>query len=1124
MFINKLKLKHLSNFEPENNLIYFIINLKGKIIYKSELFKSLNIKAKSIYDFCNINKNKWSEIIKNISSNVFAYDLLYDNKTLKCLIIKLKDNINGYIFKIYFVSNYPEVKDKILFENNNIYFIGDIFLKNLSEEDLKQLTTELNNTYENFSSDNKINKDNFFILNIDSNIYSLRLFSHANYRIIEIVSVLKESDDFILLENKLKDTLILKYDLKNKSLSNFSTNDFIKIDNNDLNTFIRETIERELLEKNQNYFNINEVNLKSININEQLFFNIEFIKKNNKVIIILCNVSQIVNSKYRILNIIDNIPLLIAKFDSHHRLNFVNNTFCEEFGKTKIEFLNSKFNPIIHEEDKLITLTNLKKLFAPPYECKFTNRILTINGWKNIEWFYKKLNYNETYEIIAIGKDISEISNYFKRIKILEEKYNLIFENSNIGIIICDKYLQIMELNKYVEELLKINKENLIGKNLMSIINTNIIEAFLKNKNLKNKIIEYSYLYNNEKYNVILEIHANKLPNNLIQFILFDVTEKFLQEKLIKEEKEKYYELFNASIDSIFIMKDDKIIDCNISSENIFHGTKDQIIGKTPYELSPKYQPDGTESETKAKNIIKLALNGFPQRFEWLHKNLNNKEFIADVSLQRFFFNNEVYLHAILRDITEEKKMKEEYLKRENLIMKSNQMLQLVLNTIPIRVYWKDQNLVFRGCNKLFARDMGFEKEEEIIGKTNNDLNLNILQPIFEDDEHVIKTNTPITNKELIIENNEEIIYLKINKIPLIEDNNVIGIIGTYEDITHVVLSEITLKKTEEKFYNIFKYSKDAIVIFDENLNIIEANDKFLEITEYSLDEIKHIKFEFLFEFSNREKFKNWIHNIMKDYYSNIFEINIKSKNGKIIPVELNGSLLEIDNKQKYFLSILRDITERKNFENEILNAIIKTEEKEREKFSKNLHDELGPLLSSIKMYINSLNMINEKDKQSYIIQQLNDLIKEAIDTTKDIANDLSPHILKNYGLQAAIESFIKKVEKHVNINFSTNITDNRFNEDVEISIYRIIKELINNTLKHSKANNVEIKLINKKKKIILDYYDNGIGFDKKILKEKIKIGMGISNIISRIKTLNGTYEIITEPEKGFKFIMEIPV
>lgn len=55
--------------------------------------------------------------------------------------------------------------------------------------------------------------------------------------------------------------------------------------------------------------------------------------------------------------------------------------------------------------------------------------------------------------------------------------------------------------------------------------------------------------------------------------------------------------------------------------------------------------------------------------------------------------------------------------------------------------------------------------------------------------------------------------------------------------------------------------------------------------------------------------------------------------------------------------------------------------------------------------------MINEKDKQSYIIQQLNDLIKEAIDTTKDIANDLSPHILKNYGLHAAIESFIKKLK-----------------------------------------------------------------------------------------------------------------
>jgi len=89
---------------------------------------------------------------------------------------------------------------------------------------------------------------------------------------------------------------------------------------------------------------------------------------------------------------------------------------------------------------------------------------------------------------------------------------------------------------------------------------------------------------------------------------------------------------------------------------------------------------------------------------------------------------------------------------------------------------------------------------------------------------------------------------------------------------------------------------------------------------------------------------------------------------------------------------------------------------------------------------------------KKFIIEQLNEITKEAIQSTKEISNDLSPHILKNYGLLAAIESFSRKVENHVKIFIESNLTEDRFSEEIETSLYRIIKELVNNTIKHANA------------------------------------------------------------------------
>ena len=203
-------------------------------------------------------------------------------------------------------------------------------------------------------------------------------------------------------------------------------------------------------------------------------------------------------------------------------------------------------------------------------------------------------------------------------------------------------------------------------------------------------------------------------------------------------------------------------------------------------------------------------------------------------------------------------------------------------------------------------------------------------------------------------------------------------------------------------------------------------------------------------------------------------EIRLKSKSN--LPVEINSKLIEYEGEM-VLVSILRDITERRQLENRILDTIISTEEKEREKFARNLHDELGPLLSSIKMYVNSLASATDQQKHSFIISQLKQILTEAIQSTKELSNDLSPHVLASYGLVAALEWFINQIKPYISVNFETNLKEERFSSSLELSIYRIIKELINNTIKHARADSITINLHLYLQSIHLSYSDNGVGF-----------------------------------------------
>lgn len=343
-------------------------------------------------------------------------------------------------------------------------------------------------------------------------------------------------------------------------------------------------------------------------------------------------------------------------------------------------------------------------------------------------------------------------------------------------------------------------------------------------------------------------------------------------------------------------------------------------------------------------------------------------------------------------------------------------------------------------------------------------------------------------------------------------------------DVTEFIQAEEMLTQSKDWFQSIVQQLTDVVVVVDEQATIKYVTPSVTKTMGYLPEQIEHVTiFDYLSE-PDRPHFASYLEEVKRLELPSIAEFQLRCADNKWLAMELVGRNLMQNEAVQGLVLTLRDISERKGFEQKIFETVIKTEEQERERFAKNLHDDLGPLLSSLKMYIGMLGQLQSDEKKEFVIHQLLEIIKEAIVTTKHVSNDLSPHVLNNYGLGSALKSFISKLPSTKKILLNDQLNDVRFTPSLEISVYRIAKELINNSLKHSQAKSIEIKVEEKDKHLYLYFADDGVGIDAKDMEKYMEKGMGLSNIISRAKTLNSTFKFNSSPGKGLTFEMSAPI
>ncbi|GAC1661923.1 MAG: hypothetical protein NVS9B7_29930 [Flavisolibacter sp.] len=332
-------------------------------------------------------------------------------------------------------------------------------------------------------------------------------------------------------------------------------------------------------------------------------------------------------------------------------------------------------------------------------------------------------------------------------------------------------------------------------------------------------------------------------------------------------------------------------------------------------------------------------------------------------------------------------------------------------------------------------------------------------------------------------------------------------------------LRSITISKNY--FTNIFNSVSDMVFILDKKGLIENLNKSAMDQLECRATSIVGNLIDNIQREGEKPLFKELMLLLKKNTIGASMETVFSSVKKRLIPVNLNVAYLldEIGNKKGILLTA-KDITLKVRTENLIIRAIIDTQEKERKRLAQDLHDSLGQQLSAIKFFISSIANAIENEEEKKILYKSNLALTDVIKDMRNICYNLMPNILQEFGLKEAIKEICNRTSYDNKIVCEIQNIESlpRLLPEIEIDIYRVIQEFINNSLKHANASKISIIFGKDANNIKITLIDNGDGF----ITSNSNIGMGLKNVQSRVKSHNGEIVIKSEIGKGTQYLLII--
>ncbi len=832
---------------------------------------------------------------------------------------------------------------------------------------------------------------------------------------------------------------------------------------------------------------------------------------------------SIQESEEQIRMITNNIPAYISYVDKSLHYRYVNENYERLCGLPNHEIIGKHIREVLGEEYMVANLENIQKVLRGE-KVNYENEILTKMGENLFVSVSCIPHFDESGQVAGyyvFSRDITEKVIAEKANRESQAKVRAIVDSTLDSIWAISTNYEIL----YVNEFFRSEFYDAFGISLEPGINIlDSLPEYLKeiwkpryDKGLSGEYFIFEDGVEIGDYRRYFEVSVNpiQIEGKVIGVSMFsrDTTARKLAEKALAESEDRFQKVAESAEEWFWEIDANGLYTySNSVVEKVLGYSVEEVVGKIHfYDLF-----DPNEKEYLMENAFKL-INSQHKIKNFINVNIHkdgHKVTLRTSGSPIFDINdNIVGYRGVDADITKEKEI-------EKALRDSEEKFRLSFKTSPDSVNINALDGTYIEVNEGFTRLTGYT-EKEVIGKSSLEINIwknpSDRQKLVEG----LMKDGICNNLEAEFRLKDGSVKTALMSARIINIDNKPHILSMTRDITERKKYEDSLKT----FSWAVEQSPASIVITDTKGCIEFVNRKFIEVTGYSCDEaIGNTPSVLKSGYTSKEEYKNlWDTILSGNDWQGQF-CNLKKNGEKYWENALISPITNEKGDIIHFVAIKEDITEKRDQERKTLSYIVEAEERERNRFSQELHDGLGPILSTIKLFFQWLHQTDDDSKRDMIFENGISNLNEAIDTIREISNNLSPRTITTFGVNAALKNFISNINQtqKLKIDYESNI-DNRFNKNIEIIIYRIVTELINNTLKYANASKVIINLNEINGCIKLQYTDDGIGFDynKSVSQGK---GIGLFNIIQRINTLDGTINVVSAIGKGVNIIISLPL
>lgn len=741
------------------------------------------------------------------------------------------------------------------------------------------------------------------------------------------------------------------------------------------------------------------------------------------------------------------------------------------------------------------------------------------------------------YTAVSLNKRELEQIRIRKQLVGRQEEINAIFQNAPDAIIVLDRQGTIVKWNPESTRLFGWKEHEVVGGELASfIIPEELRETHRtslarytneENSSIVGKTIDlWAVKRDGSPVDVAIRISPFELEGKTF-FIGFirDITEKKkLQTRLqtfneeltaqVKEKTEELTDILDRITDGFIAVDNDFVYTYANKKVGEMTGIDPKnLIGRKVWEIFP----DAVGTNTH--NAFQRAMR--TQTFT------TNTDHFEPLNLWQ---ENHIYpssrgLSVFIRDISEK-------MNAEKEMDKVRSMADTLIDSLPGVFYFYDEHGRFIRWNRQFEKVTGYSGDEIA--------NMHPTQFFADDQKEYIAARIEGVFEKGVNDAEADLVHKNGTRIPhffkatLVNYDGKPCLLGTGIDMTEKHRAEEYLKLSEQKYRLLFSANPLAMWMLSlPEYEIIEANDSALKQYGYTREEFLGLDVLNLRPAEDSEKFEQktnkefrgihyagvWRH-IRKD--GNIIYVNIITHDtwyeGRAVRLVLGNEVTEqylAEEKLKESYSSIKRLTEH-------LNSI---REQERLHIAREIHDELGQLLTVLKMDVSWLNRRLQpepgpvKDKLS----DLSGLLDTTVKTVRRISSELRPSLIDDLGLVAAMEWHIEEFSKRSGIECTAEFSEGELNlsDSVKIGLYRILQESLTNVARHAQAKKVHVLLQKTQNQLILSIEDDGIGFDESKRKRKT---LGLIGARERAEGIGGTYFISGATGKGTQVRVVIPL